>query len=157
MSAQAPAPPATREPDLLGQTVVVIGGSAGIGLETARRARTEGAEVVLTGRDPGRLDSAVTALGARSSATFDANDTAALEDFFEHLDGPIDHVLVTAGGPYYAPLFEMDFDEGRRALAEHPMLMAGVARFGSGKGRPGGGLLFMGGTGARRPRQGGRL
>jgi NAD(P)-dependent dehydrogenase (short-subunit alcohol dehydrogenase family) len=31
-----------RKPELLGQTVVVIGGSAGIGLETARRARTEG-------------------------------------------------------------------------------------------------------------------
>ena len=33
-----------REPQLTGQTVVVIGGSAGIGLETARRARDEGAE-----------------------------------------------------------------------------------------------------------------
>ena len=30
--------PTTRAPELLGQTVVVIGGSAGIGLETARRA-----------------------------------------------------------------------------------------------------------------------
>ena len=41
-----------REPELLGQTVVVIGGSAGIGLETARRARAEGAKVILTGRNP---------------------------------------------------------------------------------------------------------
>ena len=31
-----------RERELLGQTVVVIGGSAGIGLETARSARAEG-------------------------------------------------------------------------------------------------------------------
>jgi NAD(P)-dependent dehydrogenase (short-subunit alcohol dehydrogenase family) len=30
-----------REPELIGQTVAVIGGSAGIGLETARRARTD--------------------------------------------------------------------------------------------------------------------
>jgi NAD(P)-dependent dehydrogenase (short-subunit alcohol dehydrogenase family) len=44
------AQPSRREPELLGQTLVVIGGSAGIGLETARRARAEGAEVVLTGR-----------------------------------------------------------------------------------------------------------
>jgi NADP-dependent 3-hydroxy acid dehydrogenase YdfG len=35
--------PARHEPQLLGQTVVVIGGSAGIGLETARRAREEAA------------------------------------------------------------------------------------------------------------------
>ena len=38
------------EPELRGQTVVAIGGSAGIGLETARRARAEGANVILTGR-----------------------------------------------------------------------------------------------------------
>ena len=37
--------PVHREPELLGQTVVVIGGSAGIGFETARRARAEGAKV----------------------------------------------------------------------------------------------------------------
>ena len=33
--------------ELLGQTVVVIGGSSGIGLETARRARAEGADLIL--------------------------------------------------------------------------------------------------------------
>ena len=44
-----------RQPELAGQTVVLIGGSAGIGLETARRARTEGASVILTGRNPERL------------------------------------------------------------------------------------------------------
>jgi NAD(P)-dependent dehydrogenase (short-subunit alcohol dehydrogenase family) len=76
---------------------------------------------------------------------------AALEGFFEHLAAPIDHVMVTAGGPYYAPLAEMDFDEARRALQEHPMVMLGVARYAAGKVRPGGTLLFMGGTGARRP------
>ena len=44
-----------REPELLGQTVLVIGGSAGIGLETARSARAEGANVILTARDRERL------------------------------------------------------------------------------------------------------
>jgi len=45
--------PIQCEPELLGQTIVVIGGSAGIGLETARRARAEGAKLILTGRNPG--------------------------------------------------------------------------------------------------------
>ena len=129
----------------------MIGGSAGIGLETARRARTEGAGVILTGRNPDRLRTAAAELGALSTATFDANDLAALEGFFEHLEAPVDHVMVTAGGPYYAPLAEMDFDEARRALQEHPMVMLGVARYAGGKVRPGGTLLFMGGTGARHP------
>ena len=42
MTSAATLSPAQRDPELLGQTVVVIGGSAGIGLETARSARAEG-------------------------------------------------------------------------------------------------------------------
>ncbi len=59
------------EPELRGQTVVVIGGSAGIGLETARKARA-----------------------------FDANDSAALKRFFQGIEDQIDHVMVTAGQPH---------------------------------------------------------
>jgi NAD(P)-dependent dehydrogenase (short-subunit alcohol dehydrogenase family) len=150
MTSETAASPTGRAQELLGQTVVVIGGSAGIGLETARRARAEGADVILTGRDPDRLRSAASALGALSTAAFDANDPAALEAFFARLDGPIDHVMATAGRPYYAPLHEMDFDAARRALHDHPMLMLGVARHAAGKVRPGGTLLFIGGTGGRR-------
>jgi NAD(P)-dependent dehydrogenase (short-subunit alcohol dehydrogenase family) len=47
--------PAQRQPELTGQTVVVLGCSTGIGLETARRARDEGADVIITGRDTERL------------------------------------------------------------------------------------------------------
>ncbi len=137
--------------DLLGQTVVVIGGSAGIGLETARRARAEGADVILTGRNRDRLDSAASEVGARSTASFDAHDLAALEEFFGHLEVPVDHVMVTAGRPYYSPLVEMDFDEARRGLYEHLMVMLAVARYAGEKVRPGGTLVFMGGTGGRRP------
>ncbi len=53
-----------REPELAGQTVVLIGGSAGIGLETARRARAEGADVILTGRNRDRLNQAALEIGA---------------------------------------------------------------------------------------------
>jgi NAD(P)-dependent dehydrogenase (short-subunit alcohol dehydrogenase family) len=139
---------------LLGQTVVVIGGSAGIGLETARSARAEGADVILTARNPERLQHAASELGALSTATFDADDSDALEAFFENLAGPIDHVLATGGGPYYAPLADMDFDKARRDLQKHPMLMLGVARYASPKVRPGGTLLFIGGTGGRKPATG---
>jgi NADP-dependent 3-hydroxy acid dehydrogenase YdfG len=67
-----------REPELLGQTVAVIGGSAGIGLETARRARAEGAEVILAARNPDRLQRAAEEVGALGTAAFDAADPAAL-------------------------------------------------------------------------------
>ena len=56
--------PARREPELPGQTVITMGGSSGIGPETARRARAEGADVILTGRNPDRLQHAAGELGA---------------------------------------------------------------------------------------------
>ena len=139
-----------REPELLGQTVVVIGGSAGIGLETARKARAEGADVVLTGRHAERLQRAALDLDARSTAAFDANDPVSLERFFDGLPVPIDHVMVTAGGPDYGPLLQMDSDRVRRAMSEHVLLALEVARHAVEKVRPGGTLLLMGGTGGRR-------
>src|ERR1700719_32379 len=104
MSAVTIPSPIHREPELLGQTVVVIGGSAGIGLETARRARTEGARVILTGRDLAPPQRAASELEALSTAAFDATDPAALDRFFRDLLAPIDHVMVTAGGPHYGRL-----------------------------------------------------
>jgi NAD(P)-dependent dehydrogenase (short-subunit alcohol dehydrogenase family) len=143
-----------REPELLGQTVVVIGGSAGIGLETARRARAEGAGLILTGRDPERLQHAGGEVEALSIAAFDATDPAALERFFGDLPGAIDHVMVTAGHPHYGRLLDMEFEQARRALDTHLLLILQVARHAANKIRPGGTLLFMGGTGGRRPRVG---
>src|SRR5215510_9339253 len=96
--------------DLLGQTVVVIGGSSGIGLETARLARAHGAEVIVTARNAERLEAAAKEVGATSTAAFDATDRADLERFFRDLPGPIDHVLVSGSGPHYSTLKDMDFE-----------------------------------------------
>jgi len=150
VSAATPGSPTEREPELLGQTVVLIGGSAGIGLETGRRARAEGADVVLTGRNPERLERAAQEVGARSTAAFDATDPAALKRFFEDLPDPIDHVMVTGPGPSYVPLLEMDAEQVRDALGDHVVLGLEVARNAAGKMRPGGTLIFMGGTGGRK-------
>lgn len=142
--------PTYREPELLGQTVVVIGGSAGIGLETARRARAEGAEVILAGRDAGRLASAALDVEATATATLDANDAVAVRDFFAGLPEPIDHVLITAGGPSYGPLLEMTGQQVREAIGDHAAVALEVARNAAPKMRPAGTLLLMGGTGGRR-------
>ena len=142
--------PIQPEPGLLGQTVVVIGGSAGIGLETARRARAEGDKLILAARNPEHLELASRELGPLSSAAFDATNFDQLKRFFDELPTPIDHVLVTGPGPYYAPLAEFDFEKARRDVEAHLFLPLQVARHAANKVRPGGTLLFMSGTGGRR-------
>jgi NAD(P)-dependent dehydrogenase (short-subunit alcohol dehydrogenase family) len=139
-----------REPELARQTVVVIGGSSGIGLETARRARAEGADIIVTGRNPDRLAQAGREVGAKQTAAFDANDDAALKEFFDNLPGPIDHVMVTAGGPHYGALLQMTSADVTRALSDRIVLGLKIARNAVGRMRPGGTLLFMGDAGGRR-------
>jgi len=138
-----------RSRQLAGQTVLVIGGSAGIGLETARLARELGADVILTARNEERLRSVGDELGARVSA-FDATDSERLERFFAELRSPIDHVLLTGPGPYYAPLAEFDFDKAAADVGVHLFLPLRVAREAVGRVRAGGTLLFVGGTGGRQ-------
>ena len=95
---------AQRIPELVGQTVVVIGGGPGIGLETARRARAEGASIILTGRNHERLRRAAVELDAQRTAAFDASDPASLQSFFQDLPTMIDHVIVTDLAPLRPPL-----------------------------------------------------
>ena len=140
--------PAQGRQDLLGQTVLVIGGSAGIGLETARLARTNGAAVILTARNPDRLYRVGLELGA-SIAAFDATDFDRLKRFFNELPTPVDHVLVTGPGPNYAPLASVDIDGLRRDVEAHLLLPVVVAQNAVSRVRPGGTLLFICGTDRR--------
>src|SRR5215470_746068 len=144
MTASINSSPVHRDRDLLGQTVVVIGGSSGIGLETARLARARGADIILTARNPDRLHRAGLELEA-SIAAFDATDFDRLGRFFDALPAPINHLLLTGPGPCHAPLAESGLDAARRHVDAHLLLPLQIARHTATKVRPGGTLLFMGG------------
>src|SRR5215217_626489 len=135
-------------PQLAGQTLLVIGGSSGLGLETARRAHGEGAEVIITARGPERVYQA--GLDVEGSiAALNATDFDRLGRFFDELTTPIDHVLVTGPGAYDVPLAELDVDEARRQLEAHLLLPLQVAHHAADNVRPGGTLLFTGCTDGR--------
>ncbi|OBK18794.1 SDR family NAD(P)-dependent oxidoreductase [Mycobacterium asiaticum] len=63
--------------ELTNQTAVVTGGTAGIGLESARLLASEGATVIISGRDPARGARAVETIGA--NARFVQTDMADAE------------------------------------------------------------------------------
>lgn len=78
------------------QHVVVIGGSSGMGLATARAAAAEGARVTIAGRDATRLARAAQLVGpGTASRTLDIVDEAAVAAFFGAV-GPFDHLVITA-------------------------------------------------------------
>jgi NAD(P)-dependent dehydrogenase (short-subunit alcohol dehydrogenase family) len=133
----------------------VIGGSSGIGLETARRARGEGADVVITGRNPERLEQAARDLSARSFA-FDADDAADVKRFFEELAAPIDHVFITARTTgAYAPMLQLPSEDVGRSVGRRVTQVLEIARHAAPKMRAGGTLLLTGGSVAKIDREAG--
>jgi NAD(P)-dependent dehydrogenase (short-subunit alcohol dehydrogenase family) len=137
---------------LAGQTVVVLGGTSGIGLATARRAHDEGAKLVLTARDPDRLHRVGLELGARISA-FDLDDADRLRRFFANLAGPVNHVMLSGAGPHYVPFDELDAEQIRHGT-DRITLSVQVAQMVKHVLRAAGSLLLIGGTGGRRPSAG---
>jgi NAD(P)-dependent dehydrogenase (short-subunit alcohol dehydrogenase family) len=125
-----------------------------MGLETARQVRAAGGELVLVARDAERLKRAADELNPLSTAAFDALDTDRLERFLAELPGQVDHVMVTAGSPSYTPLADLDLSQAGHDFGGRIAMMLAVARASRNKVRPGGTLLFIGGTGGRRPAAG---
>jgi len=152
MSADTPSTPTAGS--LHEQTVVVIGGSSGIGLEVARLARGRGATVIITGRDQGRLSQAAHDVDAKSSTAFDAYDHDALRAFLDGLPDAIDHVFVAAGSPSYARLSDIDPATAAEAFGRPLALMVALSQLAAPRMQTRGTLIFMSGTGARRPAPG---
>jgi NAD(P)-dependent dehydrogenase (short-subunit alcohol dehydrogenase family) len=111
---------------LIGKTALVTGSTAGIGLEIARRLVTEGADVVICGRNQTKLDAASAEIGARGvlADPATADGAAALVAAVPDID-----VLVNNLGIYEAkPFGEITDDDWRRFFEVNVLSGARLAR-----------------------------
>ncbi|MFI5896203.1 SDR family oxidoreductase [Actinoplanes sp. NPDC051513] len=131
---------------LLGQTVLIIGSCTGIGLATARRAKGEGAQLILTDRHAGPLEDVADEIGVEATVAFDESDAGRLETFLAGLPGNVDHVMLSGGEPYAARLGEIDLARARDAL-EQLLMPICIARYARQEMRDGGSLVFVAGAG----------
>jgi NAD(P)-dependent dehydrogenase (short-subunit alcohol dehydrogenase family) len=140
---------------LQGKRIVILGGSAGIGLAVARAAAREGARVAVVSHDPKRVDAAVAELGkAADGHAIDLRSPAAVQQLFDRL-GPLDHLVYTAGEELLiSPLAQIDLAAARRfyelrywgALAAIQAATPHLARDGS--------IVLTSGAASKRPHPG---
>jgi NAD(P)-dependent dehydrogenase (short-subunit alcohol dehydrogenase family) len=136
---------------LANKRIVVIGGSSGIGLATAKMAAQQDAEVVIASLDAGKLDRVRAEIGGRTEAyPLDVRDEPRVKEFFEKL-GSFDHLTTPGssalGGPFLAT-------ETARARADFDSKFWGqyhAARYGAPKIRPGGSIVLFSGVYSQRP------
>lgn len=140
---------------LAGQSVLIIGGSSGIGLAAAQLLIEIGAHVTLAGRDANRLATAAEHLGSGvQTAQADVGDLVALQALFDNIHR-LGHVFVTAGAIAGGPLATTEIATLRETLDSRIWGAYAIARLAAPRLQPGGSLTFTSASSAMRPPQAG--
>jgi NAD(P)-dependent dehydrogenase (short-subunit alcohol dehydrogenase family) len=135
-------------------TVVILGGSSGIGLATAKAAAAEGARVVITGRSAERLQAAKRILGNEvKTVALDVLDETGTRALFKEMER-VDHVFITAGAVLFDPKLATEADSIRPALDTRFWGAFNAARFAAARMGAGSSITFMSGAAAIRPIRG---
>lgn len=149
-------------------TIVVIGGSSGIGLAVARRSLDDGATVVIAGRSRSRLDAARAELaqpemaqtgapaGRLSAHPVDIGDPAQVTRLFERV-GTLSHLVVTAADLPYGPVVSLSEDSMVRAVRSKILGPLFAAQQAAPRITKPGSITFTSGIAASRPAPGGAL
>ena len=117
--------------DLTGRRALITGSSQGIGLALAQGLSAAGAQIVLNGRDPAKLDAARAQVPGARALSFDVTDHAAARaaiDGFETDDGAIDILINNAGMQHRAPLEDFPAEAFQRLLQTNVASVFNVAQ-----------------------------
>ncbi len=137
---------------LEGAAIVIVGGSSGLGLATARLALAQGARVTITGRSQARLADAKAALDSArlDGHAVDALDEAATQAFFDGFE-TIDHLFVTPGSYVSDHHLAPSVEALREPVDDRFVAALQAAKHARPKLAPHGSITFMSGTASVRP------
>ena len=141
-----------------GRKVVVIGGSSGMGLATARAAALDGAEVTIASSRQERVDAALRELPeACQGMALDVRDETQVTALFERV-GELDHLVFTAGDRFTPlPLVDLSLNDAHAVLDVRFWGAVAVIKHAAPRIRPGGSIGLTTGTVGRRPVPGAAL
>jgi NAD(P)-dependent dehydrogenase (short-subunit alcohol dehydrogenase family) len=132
-----------------GKTVLVVGGSSGIGEATAAAFASRGATVTIASRNEAKLKAAAAQIGGNvKTAVLDTADQAAVEAFFER-EGAYDHIVISAAQTPTGAIRQLSLDEARTAMESKFWGAYRIAR--AAKFNEGGSLTFVSGFLSVRP------
>ena len=137
---------------LTDQRIVIVGGSSGMGLATARAAAAAGAVVTIASSDQGRLDTALAGLpGGCDGAVVDTRSEADLAALFARA-GDLDHLVYTAGDALRPrALKDLPLDEARQLFEVRFWGAVAAVKHAAPRIRPGGSIVLTSGTIGVRP------
>lgn len=142
---------------LEGQRVVIIGGSSGIGLATAKAAHQEGASVIIASRSAEKLSRAKTKIGERvETYTVDANNEQSLQEMFQKI-GETHHLFITAQQAATGEIAETNFETLRQTLDSKIWGAFNAVKYAAPQMPRSGSITFISGLLGWRPGRGGSI
>ena len=143
---------------LANQRIVIIGGSSGTGLATARAAAAAGAAVTIASSDQGRLSTALAGLpGNCDGALVDTRSESEVAALFASI-GELDHLIYTAGDAVTPrALQDLSLDEARQQFEVRFWGAIATVKHAAPRIRPGGSIVLTSGTVGVRPAPGAAL
>ncbi|MGE7623248.1 SDR family oxidoreductase [Viridibacillus sp. NPDC096237] len=126
--------------------VVIIGGSSGIGLESAKQLIAQGAEVIIASRSKDKLRNAKEQLGVRATGyTLDTTQEQQVMSFFEKI-GQFDHLVVSAAETSGGSFLQMDTAQARQLFENKFWGQYYAAKYGASKILPNGSITLFSGV-----------
>ena len=139
---------------LEGQRVVIIGGSSGIGLATAKGAVALGAEVIIAARTSKKLERARQEIGhSVETSVLDMSQEDQVQAFFEQV-GPFDHLTTPGGVTSGGSILSIETAVAQQSFANKFWGQYFAAKYGAPYIRPGGSIVLISGQLSQRPSAG---